>query len=351
MKWMLALLAAFLIAVAAADLAGGQSAPGSLDHPVCPEGQAILVGSEWQCTHGEDPFPPRVEPLAPFALAADPAECRNRPQMFYKVLYVNADNQPSRFTEVRGDIIDWVEGVNVIFRAGAGHGLIDGVAFERDAACQPVVHEVTIPAGSIGNFGTSINAVRAAGFDWPNANYLMFVDSGAYCGIGTIKQDDSPDPVTNRNASGGAYARVDVPCWGAATASHEIVHNLGGVQRSAPNSTEGFHCTDEYDLMCYMDGPGVQMDYSRCPETWFDAALDCGQDDYWNPEPAAGSYLAANWNVARSPFLLARVAATPTPQPTAAPTVTPLPPGTVVPDPDLCEWKKNKRGKWRFKCK
>ena len=31
--------------------------------------------------------------------------------------------------------------------------------------------------------------------------------------------------------------------------------------------------------------------------------IDCGQDDYWNPDPAPGSYLDLHANVARSRFL------------------------------------------------
>ena len=37
-----------------------------------------------------------------------------------------------------------------------------------------------------------------------------------------------------------------------------------GVQPDAPNATPGYHCTDEYDEMCYDDGSGSSM-RSICP--------------------------------------------------------------------------------------
>jgi hypothetical protein len=39
-----------------------------------------------------------------------------------------------------------------------------------------------------------------------------------------------------------------------------------------------------------------------CPEAG-ELLLDCNDDDYFNPSPAPGSYLAEHWNVARSSFL------------------------------------------------
>jgi hypothetical protein len=53
--------------------------------------------------------------------------------------------------------------------------------------------------------------------------------------------------------------------------------------------------------MCYDDGwPGtfVQTCTSTYPETF-----DCKKDDYYNPAPASGSYLATHWDPARNRYL------------------------------------------------
>ena len=85
-------------------------------------------------------------------------------------------------------------------------------------------------------------------------------------------------------------------------ALHELSHNLGAVQDSAPNSSLKSHCTDQWDIMCYRDGgkpmispPPCQGVYSSSNEAW-----DCNKNDYFNPAPAPGSYLATHWNVYNS---------------------------------------------------
>ena len=95
---------------------------------------------------------------------------------------------------------------------------------------------------------------------------------------------------------------------------HEMSHNLGAVQWSAPHSTQpaGFslprygHCWQGADVMCYTEDSGAAhaMQYD-CPRVGgaIPQAYDCGRDDYFNPAPAAGSYLASNWNVYDSAFL------------------------------------------------
>ena len=94
---------------------------------------------------------------------------------------------------------------------------------------------------------------------------------------------------------------------------HELSHNLGAVQFSAPNSSGAGHCNDQFDLMCYEDGgsgslfadPNCDGDLSL-PSDPYGADLqawDCNKDDYFNPSPPGGSYLATHWNLADSAFL------------------------------------------------
>jgi hypothetical protein len=81
---------------------------------------------------------------------------------------------------------------------------------------------------------------------------------------------------------------------------HEMTHNMGGVQDSAPHTSGAGHCDDRYDVMCYPDGGASYQETRPCaaltgqaiPDTY-----DCGGDDYFNAEPPSGSYLATHRNV------------------------------------------------------
>jgi hypothetical protein len=119
------------------------------------------------------------------------------------------------------------------------------------------------------------------------------------CGIGEVYSDERPGDNWN-NSSVPMYARVDTACWQHA-ATHELLHTLGSVQMHAPNSTPEGHCTDENDVMCYVDAPGVSM--SLVCAGALPAQVDCNHNDYFNPAPAAGTYLASHWNTANSRFL------------------------------------------------
>jgi len=89
---------------------------------------------------------------------------------------------------------------------------------------------------------------------------------------------------------------------------HEYSHTLGAVQSSAPHSTkdeeEGAgHCNDEYpqeqggnDVMCKSDKEGSVFTDS-CKDTGYVFHFDCNNDDYFNPKPEPGSYLATHWNL------------------------------------------------------
>jgi hypothetical protein len=105
------------------------------------------------------------------------------------------------------------------------------------------------------------------------------------------------EPSTSPNASG----------WQPTVMLHEITHNLGGVQFSAPHATSEAHCIDGEDLMCYPDGSpeSAYYDDTVCPYAGgaIPQTYDCGHDDYYDPAPAAGSYLATHWNVYDSAFM------------------------------------------------
>ena len=139
-------------------------------------------------------------------------------------------------------------------------------------------------------------------------NFLVYLPSilnRQAGGLAAIPNDDSPSGVAY--GAGGQFAFVfnfSATGEGAQHAAqegvHEIFHNLGAIQASAPNSDGGGHCTDGTDLMCFAGGRCTAHDR---PTTSIALPLDCGGDDYFSPDPPAGSYLATHWNTYNSPFL------------------------------------------------
>lgn len=128
----------------------------------------------------------------------------------------------------------------------------------------------------------------------------------------------------NANNGGPDYG-ISYATFDARLLMHENAHNMGAVQLSAPHSSGGWHCNDGRDVMCYADG-AARSAYvgSACAALQF----DCGNDDYFHPSPAVGSYLATHWNVG-SPLnrFLRRGPAPPTaPTPTATTSTAATPP-------------------------
>jgi hypothetical protein len=102
--------------------------------------------------------------------------------------------------------------------------------------------------------------------------------------------------------------------WQPTVALHEMTHNVGAVSWSAPHTThkpggsaQYSHCWDGEDVMCYADGTNMAHVYesSHCPLAAgaIPQTYDCGHDDYYDPAPPAGSYLATHWNVYESVFM------------------------------------------------
>ena len=227
-----------------------------------------------------------------------------------QAMYVVAADKPNRFAALEASLGQWAAGVDaVVSRSAAQSGGDRHVRFVTgpalSGACAPVVLNVTVPAGKNVSFNSTISAVRALGHTDPDRKYLMWVDAAALCGIATTFLDDRPGQGNTNNGLAPMYARIDSGCWGGtfSVEAHELLHNLGSVQRSAPNSTVRGHCRDDADRMCYSDGPGVVM-RSVCPAE-HEALLDCRNDDYFLAgTPPTGSYLATHWNTADSRFLL-----------------------------------------------
>jgi hypothetical protein len=231
-----------------------------------------------------------------------------------QAMYVVESTRANRYTDLLPSFRLWAAGVDdVLNRTAALTGGVRNVRYVTDpganGTCVARVLNVTVPAGSMLSFGTTVQAVQALGYTNPARKYLMWTDATSLCGVATMYLDDKPDQSNLNNGGYAQYARIDSGCWGwgngtnqHSVEAHELTHALGGVQYSAAHSTRAGHCWDESDTMCYADGGSHAM-VSVCPAER-EYLLDCNSDDYYSTFPPAGGYLDTHWNAADSRFLI-----------------------------------------------
>jgi streptogramin lyase len=200
------------------------------------------------------------------------------------------------------------------------------MAVDCNASGQINVYDVT---SSSNNPGTLFGEVEQqlglpAGSD--SVKYLVW-DSESNPTVRGIAEvlPDSSKSIFNANAYYSATAIVYSEASDTYVTVHELMHALGAAQATSPYATNGYHCVDGVDILCYEDytgsawGPYTE---SRCViseggetppllEAYLDP-IDCKGDTYFNSAPPSGSWLAEHWNVGgpEDPFLVAPPKAT-----------------------------------------
>ncbi len=175
-------------------------------------------------------------------------------------LYVREQSAPSRYEEVlpllRNELANVDDVIAVSSRKTGGDLRVRWVLDQ----CEPVISEVVVPDGATASFGATVQALQALGFSDPARKNLAFVDAYRLCGVATYYNTDAAVGNLNDGVA-SSYARIDTGCWSGSTSTpaHELIHMLGGIMGSAPHSTPAGHCSDDGDLMCYADAPGVVM--------------------------------------------------------------------------------------------
>lgn len=199
------------------------------------------------------------------------------------------------------------------------------------------VQDATNPLDPGGQIGRAADFLAAKGFDRADRKYQIMWDgyNGPACGIGEIVL---LDPVTSLPVSplndgaptvgartepavgpaqvfsakysmifNHAGGKKGPSCFqrgqsGVTVQLHELFHTLGAVQLDAPNADTG-HCLDAPSVMCSggVEGYGLGIQIPACVKVLVET-LDCGMNDYWNPNPRAGDYLSTHLNVAKSQF-------------------------------------------------
>ncbi|WP_256220830.1 RICIN domain-containing protein [Streptomyces sp. CC53] len=244
-----------------------------------------------------------------------------------QVVYVHAPGK-DRYAQYLPSFRKWAADADLIFSESAKvTGGVRHIRYVTAADCTPTVLNIEVPASALAEFSATNRALAAQGLNRRDRKYMIFADAQVYCGIGTFAGDERPGQ-DNLSNFGPSYGRTDTGCWGGHTAAHELGHNLGAVNNSAPNTSRGAHCTDEYDVMCYSDSPYYPKMRYVCGERSYENLLDCRNDDYFHTNPRRGSYLATHWNIANNRFLMQQRGdggTTPDPGPKPTPTPTPKP--------------------------
>ena len=273
----------------------------------------IRVGDRVYCTHGDDPRAisgpasegarvgaESVSAPVPPVLCLDDGESGPRVQL----VYVRRNDRASRLPELLPTFRRLAAEMDLIFNQSAQKtGGTLRVRYLTDANCQVDVEELAVNPPSLQGFGSLIQKMQYAGYNDLDRKYLMLVDDRVFCGVGTYAGGQLADNRVTESHDFTGYARVDTPCWDAGSMAHELSHTLGAVQSSAPNTSRGGHCVDEWDVMCYSDEPYRPRMRILCDDGTQDFRLDCGNDDYFAANPRPGSYLARHWNTARSRYL------------------------------------------------
>lgn len=158
-------------------------------------------------------------------------------------------------------------------------------------------------------FGKIVSELRSKGYVKQNEKYVIWYDADippvgqltvTPCGEATGYAYFDERPIFgNANNVGPSYG-ISYKCNALL---HELAHNLGAVQRNAPQATTWYHCWEEQDVMCYHDGnlPSGKSIVTNCPGS--DDHFDCRHDDYFDAAIGggqggrAGSYLDNNWNL------------------------------------------------------
>jgi hypothetical protein len=274
---------------------------------------AYKLGNTNRCSHGPDApeagvdvkidiLPVRFLPVAPLPKIQCEGDGISGKRV--QVVYARSSDKPDRYATYVNSIRQWAAEADEIYRDSAAEtGGERHIRFVHNASCVATVANVVMNATGDDNFTNTQAQLAAAGFNLATRKYMVFVDANVYCGIGNIKNDDSPG-AANLNNGGPSYGRTDAGCWGGTTPAHELMHNIGGVQLSAPHTSGGWHCTDEWDLECYSDSPFYPPMSYLCPDPAHNRLFDCNHDDYYKAGPTVG-YLATHWNSANSQYLVA----------------------------------------------
>ncbi|MGZ8578582.1 MAG: hypothetical protein ACXWWX_03505 [Actinomycetota bacterium] len=298
----------------------------------CGEGLAVVVDGSIVCTHDGDRIP-LVGTVSGRALATTPpkAPCPGNGKGGRRVVVAYgypADTQ-NRSRTLRPTIRQAINMADAnLDAASAGIAGQHYRFYCQDDKRVTILTLALVPIGGDGAFTFNdmisslsdrvANGLGDEDLDDPRRVYSVFVDNVGCCygpgGQATLSWDDRADPGVNWNNQTFSPKYSMIKLGHSATSEagiwqHEVGHNLGAVQNSAPHTSGAGHCYEGYDVMCYSDGgpwfTGGGGIVNNCVAGMPDGQeiFDCNGDDYYSVAPADGSYLATSWNLSSSRWL------------------------------------------------
>jgi hypothetical protein len=235
----------------------------------------------------------------------------------FRVYYAYLEGTPDRSRAAAGWIEAATESIENYFLDNSMQQKT--LSFDRTTACgEPRIDLVSlmIPQSTQALLGYNLygyvaDQIGVVGQGGHVADGLVFVDgvpagfpAGGLSGVADLIEGQ-PDPgeqlaqmYLNKDSDLSLifYARY--------VAVHEMLHSLGAVNKEAPHGGSGNHCWQGHDIMCYDDGTfSSPFTDSVCAKQDEIDVLDCGHDDYWNPNPPQTGWLSGVRNVYLSAFL------------------------------------------------
>lgn len=235
----------------------------------------------------------------------DPA-CAEDPTLRHYVHIIEAHASDDPYEDQTARIQSLTGKANHAFHKAAQ---VDGRSRDIRVLCndqgRPVITTLTLPTPRAGaSFQTIVSDIRTSQhpdgpLDDPDVKYWVYYQDDQACrcaGIASIWSDDSASVTNDHNSADEPLFAVTFDRDSVRTWLHELAHTMGAVQDSAPNASGAGHCNDGLDILCYSDGgPTSDYDDTVCDD-W--DTFDCGQDDYFDPDPPPLSYLDTHWNLA-----------------------------------------------------
>ena len=223
-------------------------------------------------------------------------------------------SHPDIAAQIRVNCSNGIPTINVV--QSHAHGAEPNVNHQDNIRQSVQAHyDGVVPAGHLGQPTGSAARKYLIFHEGPNPHTHGGVGWG-WVGAATDAGYFTKSSTANYNNNNTTPSILWIPqgLWDTHNSLHELAHTMGAVQMPLDttgsdvmqntNPTTWGHCIDGDSTMCYNDGSpeGPGWNSQACPDssgfsTPVGFPFDCNYDNYFDTNPATGSFLAQAWNV------------------------------------------------------